>query len=270
MEKLVSETYPLLQLLPLPRCVVLPSSRTSPRLLPPGSGTRTISSRSKAVRACRPSSPCIALHRIRQAGSKKFGSILQSKRCRTAWICVTAPRHKPPVVFSDPPSARLSVCACALCTVQKLACLLAFALPGCCSMESLTAALTPAFFFLLLAAGGGGGGGGWRRERASRRRWRSRAAQRGQPKVDSAPWARRSPAEEERQLSAREGGGLVVLAVVVVVVEDPLSRQALCGKLKGGRRRRGRRRRASPPHKAKRLQKEESFRLGRESEASCV
>lgn len=89
MEKLVSETYPLLQLLPLPRCVVLPSSRTSPRLLPPGSGTRTISSRSKAVRrACRPSSPCIALHRIRQAGSKKFGSILQSKRCRTAWICL--------------------------------------------------------------------------------------------------------------------------------------------------------------------------------------
>lgn len=86
---MVSETYPLLQLLPLPRCVVLPSSRTSPRLLPPGSGTRTISSRSKAVRrACRPSSPCIALHRIRQAGSKKFGSILQSKRCRTAWICL--------------------------------------------------------------------------------------------------------------------------------------------------------------------------------------
>lgn len=171
-EKLVSETYPLLQLLPLPRCVVLPSSRTSPRLLPPGSGTRTISSRSKAVRrACRPSSPCIALHRIRQAGSKKFGSILQSKRCRTAWICVTAPRHKPPVVFSDPPSARLSVCACALCTVQKLACLLAFALPGCCSMESLTAALTPAFFFFSLlqveeedggesgrAVGGGGAG----------------------------------------------------------------------------------------------------------------
>lgn len=214
--------------------------------------------------------PVLALHCI-ASGRQALKSSAASCNLNVARVDLfTAPRHKPPVVFSDPPSARLSVCACALCTVQKLACLLAFALPGCCSMESLTAALTPAFFFLLLAAGGGGGGGGWRRERASRRRWRSRAAQRGQPKVDSAPWARRSPAEEERQLSAREGGGLVVLAVVVVVVEDPLSRQALCGKLKGGRRRRGRRRRASPPHKAKRLQKEESFRLGRESEASCV
>lgn len=49
MEKLVSETYPLLQLAAPTSSLRRPPSRTSPRLLPPGSGTRTISSRSKAV-----------------------------------------------------------------------------------------------------------------------------------------------------------------------------------------------------------------------------
>jgi len=192
---LVSETYhPLLHLLPLPRCIVS-SSLTSPRLphlllfrmLHRFARMRTMSSRSKArscTLTCMPA--VLALHCIRQA-----------PHCGMDLFTALAPRASLSFSLILPLPACLPICACALCTVQKLARLLAFALqyPAAAGWSRLR---LPFF----LAAGGGRW---WRRERASRRRWRSRAAQRGQgqPKGDWAPWARRPPAEEESHRRGR-------------------------------------------------------------------
>jgi hypothetical protein len=148
---------------------------------------RTMSSRSKA-RSCTPTCmpAVLALHCIRQA-----------PHCGMDLFTALAPRASLSFSLILPLPACLPICACALCTVQKLARLLAFALqyPAAARWSRLR---LPFF----LAAGGGRW---WRRERASRRRWRSRAAQRGQgqPKGDWAPWARRPPAEEESHRRGR-------------------------------------------------------------------